>query len=328
VSNDAELRSAITKMKAGGTILLENGVQFTEVKMLGNQFDSLLTFKPRDPLGVKPKFKWLIARQVRNVMFDMLAVNVERYTGVELSGENVTLQNSIVNGGYALKGNPDLKSYRSGISAGGKSISLLNNDISRTGTGIGVGGVIGLQVIGNKIYETIQDCMNVGSNTQDAVIAENTFMGQPENPKTGHHPDLLQFWCQVDATMDTKNVKILRNRFIAPDEAVTPQSIFGRADYGTNPYKFQDFEIAYNMIYSRQANAIRFAEGDNFDVHHNVLTHAGVDPWTSPTVTLPGILLQMVTNYKIHHNIFPSKYGYPAVDTPEFYKNVVYKFPV
>lgn len=328
-TNDSELKAAIAAAKGGDTIYLANESKFGGVAVISKKYDAPLMFRPRDLLGPAPVVAYWIFRDVVNAWLDSIAVmNTTRYTSVELYGENLTVSNCLVNGGYLAKGNGNAPSYRSGINAGGKGIAISNNVITRVGTGIGIGGASGAVVSGNTIHETVQDCMNVASNVQDMAIYDNTFHGQIDAPKVGHHYDLLQFWVQTDATMDTRSVKVMNNRFIAPNDAITPQSIFGRADYGDNPFKFQDFEIAYNTIYSRQANAIRFSEGDNFNVHHNVLTFAGTDPWNSPTVNLPGILLQKMPNYQIHHNVMPAKPGYPLVDTPQFYKNVAYKLPV
>jgi hypothetical protein len=330
VSNDAELKAAWPKVIDGGTILLANGVKFAGPQ-LQQKMTNLVTVRPVDPEGVPPEMTHFIFRGTTNLTIQGIKfVCLSRYTALEFRDgcSNITVEDCDIDCGHDIEVTFSKTGLRSGARFSGTNNAIRRCTFTKCGTGIGAGGLIGGEISGCKIKGTLLDCINVGSNTQNLVISDNELWGQSGRVSAEHHYDLLQFWVQTDAVMDTKNIKVLRNKFIAPDDAVTPQSIFGRADYGTNPYKFQDIEIAYNMIYSRQANAIRMTEGDNIDVHHNVLTFAGVDPWGSKTVFLPGILLQMATNSKIHHNIFPSKYGYPAVDTPEFYKNVVYKYPV
>lgn len=192
---------------------------------------------------------------------------------------------------------------------GCQNVNVGSSTIENVGTGVAIMDSEGVVFEANTIRKTAKDCVNIGNNVEYTAIEHNLIMGQEAVTDEDHHYDLIQLWVRGDATKSTKHISIRNNRLIAMGPSPTPQAIFGRADYGTNPAKFENLEICGNTIVTRHAHGISIKDVDRILVLGNTLIYGGRD--NPKTVNIPGILLSGdVKNATVEWNVVPKKPGY------------------
>ena len=327
VTNTTEFSNAVKLMKQGGKIVIPAGVQPFHLQI----YSHLAHQAFENPLYIEGEpgavIGSLLLRNTSNIKVgNLLSRNLDKRfafkvfdcTDVALSDCKATCDHD------PLADYPEGASIRGGISLrNSKRVSLKNTEVFRVGTALGVSNTQDCLVEGNQFRETLLDCMNVASNSQAITIRGNRFIQPVVKVRPAHHYDLLQFWAQTDSYQDLRDVLIENNHFIGRNTEVSAQAIFGRADYGDNPFTFRNIEVRHNFILTRHLHGISFAEGDGFNIHHNTLIFPG--PYENfNSVNVPGINITKATNVKIHHNVMPRKWNHPKTDTPEFFENTLY----
>jgi hypothetical protein len=332
VSTEKELKDAIYSLKEiGGDIFVRKGTPSfglnfwhgsTDTKAHMSQKVTVQSEDPKTPFV----FSSISCVNSKNIEFrDVNVFNQAAQYSVNFHGsENLGLVNAKVSAKY----DPYILPLSTDKSLGGVQIRNMNGayvkncSISRTMSGFGIINSDNVLLEMTTIKETLRDNMNVASNNKNISIINNRFIAPVAKLYPEHHYDMLQFWAQTDSYRDLENVKIIGNQFISRN--MTCQSIFGRADYGDNPYVLKNFEVAHNFILARHTHGISLAEGDNIHVHHNTLVYGGPLDKPIPSVEIPGILISKTENRRIHNNILPKKWGYPASDTDFWWDNTLY----
>jgi parallel beta-helix repeat protein len=333
VSNATELNQAIKNAKGGEEILLKSGVNFGGIKIFRPNVELSSEVVIRSENASKPAtVDWIAISEASKLRFE----NIDVTTLARFAAVTVSKSDQISFVGLKVTANLDPFKRPETLVDGfrvtnSSNVILRNSVVHNIGSGISVSDSSNTQILENKFERNLKDNINISSNVSDIEIRGNTLYSQLAVLYEGHHYDNIQFWVQTDAKQNTKNVKILDNTIFDLTGAVHAQSIFMRGNYVDkdgvqNPFKFENVEIAGNVIVTQQSNAIAVNDVDGLSVHSNTLVYSGDYTSNTEFVDVPGVIHSMSSNVRIFHNVLPERPNYAKASQDVFFDNTLYNF--
>ena len=248
VSTAAELDAALASASGGETILLAPG-SYGELRLTGENFSDYVTIKSADPDN-PAEFGFARVQDSSYL----------RLEGLDFSGVGVT-------GGTGAV-----------IITNNHHIQFYNNHIEGGDTGLKVGGVTNLEVVGNTVDKVGEQSYKFWG-VHDFLI-ENNFGARDHFPEPQSHMDFIQF-------AGSSSNGVVRGNVFLPTYSGSKiiQGVF--LDNGS----YSNITIEQNLIYTTAVNGIGTGAtfvGSNVIAQHNtVLTIPGYGYHTT-YVTLPG----------------------------------------
>ena len=295
VSTAAELENALVKATGGETILLEGGdygrLDLGKYQAARSLYGSEVTIKSADAAD-PAVFTGMYLRDVSNVTLDGITFDYTFLDGhaswvrpFRVSGENVTIRNSVFDGDVAEGTGTYADGFGTGfgLSMGGTGMSLENNVFHTWHTAVSTGGE-DIRIVGNEFYDMRSDGLNVVGAT-GVLIEGNHFHDFDRSSASGDHSDMIQFWINK-ASQVTSDV-VIRGNVLDIGEGDATQSILmgnlavEQGSAGVEAF-YRNVLIENNVILNAHLHGISVGPTVGLDILNNTVIQKVNDTVTDP----------------------------------------------
>ncbi len=290
VSNVSQLMTALNNATGDTTIVMASGnydnlyISGNKIPELSNNADvTLVSANANNPATITS----MILIGAKNVTFDGIEFDYTSASGAGvshrpfmiLSGDNITVKNSVFDGDLA-RGLSSLENgYGTGIALGVKdtnNLTIVNNTFTDFHKAVVVDNGNNIDVSYNDISAMASDGVNF-AGTSNVMISYNHFHDFAAHPNTTAHKDMIQLWAQGN-TAGASNVTIKGN-ILNSGSGTWTQSMLLKTENGT---VFRDFVIEDNIIYNAFTHGITIDDLNGVVIRNNTVLQ---NPDSAPTQT-------------------------------------------
>ncbi|MGF1502355.1 MAG: PKD domain-containing protein [Paracoccaceae bacterium] len=289
VFDAASFEAALRSASGGDTIELAPGNYGRFVKRKEDvyaEFDAPVTIRSSDP-DDPAVFNGMNFRGGKNLVFEDLHFDYSAAPGASVKREafkfagieGLTIRNSVFEGDLAKGVNARSDGFGSGKGLNvinSRDVSIENNEFFHFWKGLIVSFTTDSRIVGNEFHSIRSDGVNAVSN-QEILIEGNLFRDWMNAPKTGDHPDMIQFFTMNQRVPQT-DITIRGNLFDV-GEGQWSQTIWMRneaVDTGQVPGDamfYRNVLIEDNVIFNSHQNALHVGAADGVTIRNNTLLH-------------------------------------------------------
>jgi hypothetical protein len=274
VKTAAELKKALSSVKAGQTILLD-GKNFGPLSLRNYNFTQPITLQGVTRDGQVPVIENLNVRDsagltFRNIKFQRDVGKVWETLAFVVSSQNIIFDRAVFSGVVSV--------HEGGEGIGlrvhnASNVSVLNSTFRNLYIGSTYGTSSAISVTRNNFSHIRKDGLNFSDGIQNLSVSQNVMSNFVPNWEAGDHPDHIQFWSKSDDGV-SRNISVTDNILLV----VPAQGIFMRADYD-NPKgtkRFINVTISGNYYAGGMRNAITSNHAQNIRITDNIAVGLGL----------------------------------------------------
>ncbi|MDU8943279.1 LamG-like jellyroll fold domain-containing protein [Ovoidimarina sediminis] len=276
VASASDLYAALASATGGSRIVLESGF-YGDVRLIDYQFSSTVTIVSADSADTAV-FNTIYMNGCTNITIDRVEVDFVPDVDTVVwdsalridSSSNITVSNSVIEGGLAAAGDsPDIPLGTQGANGiegypigngiflfQAKDIEITNTEISMFHKGIGFDWVDGLNFSDNYIHD-VRTSHFSGGFLENAEINDNHF--STSNPWNfgglGDHGDIIHIFHRFGDTGSMDNITISGNFFEQGDGEALLGIYLDNNEYGQG---FTNVTISDNILHNGNFQGIRF----------------------------------------------------------------------
>ena len=282
VSTSRDLAEAYDTLSngGGGTIRVAQGDDPIQVSLRGGGSDQVYIVS--DDADAPTLLHRISFRDVDNVTvsgFDVDSTGVERpgfHKDVMVSGgSNITIENSAFSSNAVGRYDPNDDETTLGESLGlvrfTSDFTFNNNTVEDYYHGMAVQESTGTRMNGNT-FEGLQGDGIRLQGVQDTEVNDNHMHNFVGTSNGFNHNDFIQVWSS-NATLVTRDLQINGNTLDSA-EGSSAQGIFignEQFNHGDRDHRYENIEIADNLVYTGNANGISVRGADGVTVTDNTL---------------------------------------------------------
>ena len=281
VSNVSQLMAALNNATGVTTIELAAG-NYDNLYISGNKIpelsnSSMVTITSQDASN-PATISSMILIGAKNVTFDGIEFDYTSASGASvstrpymfLSGDNITVKNSVFDGDLAKGVSSTADGYGTGIAVGVKdtnNFTVVNNTFTDFHKAVVVERGTNVNISNNDISGIASDGINL-SSVVNGKIQNNHLHDFASHPNTSAHKDMIQIWSKGGENA-SQNIDITGNILNSAAGTYT-HGIMLKSENGK---LHQDFVIENNLIYNAFTHGITLNNIKGASVQNNTVLH-------------------------------------------------------